>query len=124
MHSDRQQLRALDRATFLQGWHALLWLFPGLHPDNALDHGAEKLDWPEAETVLPGIYHYHRQVHVRSGWPVALVLIGEEAWRRFGECEFTENDFYSAEAQAAGMRYRKIASPRTLSSEGRMPAFF
>ena len=109
MHCDRRQLCALDAATFKHGWHALLWLFPGLHPDNALDHGSEKHDWPEAETVLPGIDLSGRQVHMRSGWPVALVLIGEEAWRRFGEGGFTKDDFYSAEAQAAGMGFRILS---------------
>lgn len=103
MHSDRQQLRALDRGIFLQGWHALLWLFPGLHPDNALDHGDDRLDWPEAETVLPGLAPASRQVHVRSGWPVALVLIGEEAWRRYDANEFEDGQFYNEEAQRAGM---------------------
>jgi DNA (cytosine-5)-methyltransferase 1 len=106
MHSDRRQLRALDRPTFLQGWHALLWLFPGLHPDNALDHGNERLDWPEAETVLPGLAPACRQVHVRSGWPVALVLIGEEAWRRYEAEEISDESFYCAAAQHAGIAHR------------------
>lgn len=111
MHSERQQLRALDRATFLQGWHALLWLFPGLHPDNALDHGNERLDWPEAETVLPGLPLASRQVHVRSGWPVALVLIGEEAWRRYEAEEISDESFYYAAAQHAGLNADRCARP-------------
>ncbi|HEY4248172.1 MAG TPA: DNA cytosine methyltransferase [Lacunisphaera sp.] len=106
MHCDRLQLRALDPVIFVQGWHSLLWLFPGLHPENALDHGSEKHDWPEAETVLPGIAPAHRQVHARSGWPVALVLIGEEAWRRFSARELNRNAFYCSEAQASGMQHR------------------
>jgi DNA (cytosine-5)-methyltransferase 1 len=105
MHCDRRQLRALDAATFTRGWHALLWLFPGLHPDNALDHGSEKLDWPEAETVLPGIDHSSRQFHVRSGWPVALVLIGEEAWRRYDATEIAYETFYCAAAQLAALAH-------------------
>jgi DNA (cytosine-5)-methyltransferase 1 len=111
MHCDQRQLRALDTVTFVQSWHSLLWLFPGLHPDNALDHGPEKHDWPEAETVLPGIAPSHRQVHVRSGWPVALVLIGEEAWRRFSARELDRNSFYCSEAQASGIKLRPQSLP-------------
>jgi len=103
MHCDRRQLRALDTAAFVQGWHSLLWLFPGLHPDNALDHGPEKHDWPEAETILPGIEPSNRQVHVRSGWPVALVLIGKEAWWRYEANEIADAAFYCAEAQHAAL---------------------
>ena len=36
---DRSQLRASEKQVFLRGWFALFYLFPGLHPDNALDHG-------------------------------------------------------------------------------------
>jgi DNA (cytosine-5)-methyltransferase 1 len=35
----RHELRKVDDSTFLRGWHALLYLFPELHPDNATDHG-------------------------------------------------------------------------------------
>jgi DNA (cytosine-5)-methyltransferase 1 len=111
MHCNRRQLRLLDAATFINGWHALLWLFPGLHPDNALDHGAEKHDWPEAETVLPGIELSRRQVHLRSGWPVALVLIGEEAWRRYDAGEIADGVFYCAAAQHAGLSAGLISQP-------------
>jgi DNA (cytosine-5)-methyltransferase 1 len=115
MHCDRMQLRALDAAAFINGWHALLWLFPGLHPDNALDHGAEKLDWPEAEAVLPGIEPSRRQVHVRSGWPVALVLIGGEAWRRYEAGEIADESFYCAEVQQAGLRAFRPSCPVTFA---------
>ena len=38
---DRRQLRATLTPLFLIGWKALLFLFPDLHPDNALDHGQD-----------------------------------------------------------------------------------
>lgn len=103
MNCDRHQLRILDATVFIRGWHALLWLFPGLHPDNALDHGSERLDWPEAATRLPGIGISDRRVNVRSGWPVALVLIGEEAWRRYKAGSIANDIFYCAEVQRAGL---------------------
>ena len=75
-HLDRRALRALPKDECLFGWYALLFLFPGLHPDNALDHGAvieeihtEQLGLPDFERQLDGR-------HTRSGWPVALELIG------------------------------------------------
>jgi len=42
---DRRQLRTWEKAVFLRGWFALFYLFPGLHPDNALDHGDPDLLW-------------------------------------------------------------------------------
>lgn len=103
MNCDRKQLRSLPTANFVSGWHSLLWLFPGLHPDNALDHGTETLEWPEAATVLPGIDPSRRQVHLRSGWPVALCLIGEEAWRRYRADEIADEILYCSDAQRAGL---------------------
>src|SRR5205823_5683817 len=52
---DRRALRALPAEEFLRGWHALLCLFPGLHPDNALDHGADIEAVPAAQLGLPGL---------------------------------------------------------------------
>ncbi len=94
----RQQLRKLDDATFLHGWHALLYLYPDLHPDNAIDHGE---DTERADT-----YHHDQldlsERYARSGWPVSLELIGHEAWRRYEAGSICESDFYCVEAQRAG----------------------
>lgn len=106
MRCTRQELKALPMSDFLKGWHALLWLFPSLHPDNALDHGRDTLDWPEARKVLPLSDSDDLQYYARSGWPVALVLIGEEAWRRYNDYKINRADFYSAEAQASGLLHR------------------
>lgn len=62
MHSDRRQLRTLPPAEFVHGWHALLWLFPNLHPENALEHGHDKHDSPAPVPELESRY-------TRSGWP-------------------------------------------------------
>ncbi len=42
---DRRQLRGAEKPVFLRGWFALFHLFPGLHPDNALDHGDPDARW-------------------------------------------------------------------------------
>jgi DNA (cytosine-5)-methyltransferase 1 len=95
---DRRSLRALSTGEFLLGWQALLFLFPGLHPENALDHGANEEPWPEAQLVFPGLEEAMRRRYVRSGWPVALELIGREAWRRFDAGGISHDQFYNAEA--------------------------
>jgi DNA (cytosine-5)-methyltransferase 1 len=111
---DRHTLRAVPAEEFLRGWHALLFLFPGLHPDNALDHGGVEEPWPEAQLVLPGLDEEKRRRFVRSGWPVALEGIGLEAWRRFKAGEISDEDFYSVEAQRAGL-VRELASAATIT---------
>jgi DNA (cytosine-5)-methyltransferase 1 len=100
---DRRGLRTCTSEVFIRGWFALFYLFPGLHPDNALDHGEQEENWPEASNVLPDIEPHHRRIFVRSGWPVALDLIGREGWRRYRSRELTEEEFYCSAAQRAGM---------------------
>ena len=69
--------RALPKDEFLHGWHALLFLFPGLHPDNALDHGDDVEDVPTEQLGLPGLEQLLTCRYARGGWSVALALIGD-----------------------------------------------
>ena len=102
LRTDRKVLRALSTAEFLRGWHALLWLFPELHPDNAIEHGDERHEEPtSSEAGALG-----RQRYTRSGWPVMLEGFGREAWRRFEADEFSDEAFYCVEAQQAGLAAR------------------
>jgi DNA (cytosine-5)-methyltransferase 1 len=94
----RHQIRKVDDAAFLRGWHALLYLYPDLHPDNAIDHG----ETMEASAALPHDQLDLRQRYMRSGWPVMLELLGREAWRRYEADLISEEDFYCVEAQRAG----------------------
>jgi hypothetical protein len=103
-HLDRRTLRNLSLAEFLRGWHALLFLFPGLHPDNARDHGDAIEEVPTEQLGLPGFERQLNRRHTRSGWPVALELIGHEAWRRYEKREISDEAFYCAEAQRAGLK--------------------
>lgn len=105
-NSTRRELRALDKDTFIKGWHALLFAFPDLHPDNARDHGDAKF---ESEPPLFDSNEL-RQRYSRSGWPVALELIGKEAWRRYEAMSITESDFYYVDAQRAGLNYKQRPS--------------
>ncbi len=95
----RQELQALPLADLLKGWHALFWLFLGLHPDNACDHGTETAEWLEAEKILPNIPEGKQKYYLRSGWPMPLVNIGKEAWRRYDKKEIAEESFYCADVQ-------------------------
>ncbi len=63
------QIRAFDPAAFRRGWHALLFAFPELHPDNAFPkaHGSARFD---AEPPLAEAHEW-RERFERSGWPVA-----------------------------------------------------
>ncbi len=103
-----RELRALAPADFRRGWHALLFAFPELHPDNALPdaHGTARFDAapPLAEAAD------WRERYQRSGWPVALVLIGEEAWRRHEAGELSESALYCVAAQRAGLKVRREAA--------------
>lgn len=100
---DRRQLRSCEKSVFLRGWFALFYLFPGLHPDNALDHGNPSVLWSREQLVLPGLDALATHRFARSGWPVALELLGREAWRRFEGHELEEDEFYCTDAQRLGL---------------------
>jgi DNA (cytosine-5)-methyltransferase 1 len=100
---DQNGLRALTTDEFLRGWHALLLLFPGLHPDNALDHGDAIEEVPLTRLRRLDLEEILTRRHSRSGWPVALVPIGREAWRRYKRNELGAEQFYCLEAQRIGI---------------------
>jgi DNA (cytosine-5)-methyltransferase 1 len=100
---DRSRLRALTVVDFLRGWHALLFLFPRLHPENARDHGTERESLNNEQLNLPGLENLFAHRYVRTGWPVSLELIGREAWRRYEAMQFNEDEFYCVSAQRAGL---------------------
>lgn len=101
---DRSHLRACEKPTFLRGWFALFYLFPGLHPDNALDHGDREEQWAPEAPALPGLEDLSTDRFSRSGWPVALELIGHEASRRYDAGQLTDEEFYCADAQRLGLQ--------------------
>lgn len=101
-----KELRRLEKAEFLRAWRAVAYLYPGLHPDSALDHGTrieQRTEGPswvmmvEPRLVSP----FYRQ----SGWPVVLGPLAKEAWRRADSGELADDQLYCIEAQHAGMGY-------------------
>lgn len=104
-----RDLQHLPKEEFLAGWHALLFYFPELHPDGALDHGKAITTVSLKRSNISGVRRLLARRYARSGWPVALEKIGEEGWRRFRLQELSNDDFYHAPAQYRGlMRMGKI----------------
>jgi len=97
-------IRKLSSAEFLRGWCAVGFLYAGLHPDSALEHGTEVShnidEVREIRAIEPRLLAPY---YVRSGWPVVLAPVAAEAWRRYGAKEMKDDEFYCSEAVVAGM---------------------
>lgn len=101
-------LKAMDTEALKKAWYAVAFLYAGLHPDAALDHGEDIVRRP-AEDYAPISRLEPRLLapyYERSGWPVVLAPLAREAWRRFRAGLLRDNEFYCAEAQRAGMCHR------------------
>jgi len=102
--TDSGTLRDVSAAEFKRGWYAVGFLYPGLHPDSALDHGEEvsdvSRDVPEIRLIEPRLLAPY---HVQSGWPVVLAPVAAEAWRRYRAGELKDAEFYCSEAVIAGL---------------------
>lgn len=73
-------LEQLSREQFVRTWSAILYLFPGLHPDG----------YEDAE----------------SGWPRALRRFAAEAWRRAEAGELLDEELYPSDTQWSGLYNR------------------
>lgn len=101
--ADRQECRTSNKQELLTGWFALQYLFPGLNPDDAIDSSEQVEPWPEAKTLFP---HLAPAMHYRSfesEWPIALVELLREMWRRYETGEIEDADLYCHEAQRLGL---------------------
>ena len=115
---DRRQLRLCEKSQFLRGWYSLFYLFPNLHPLNALDHGDIDAVWSPEQTALLGFESFGAVRFERSGWPVALELLGIEAWRRYQARQLTDKEFYCVDAQWLGLLAgRSVARSRRPRSQ-------
>lgn len=99
-------LSQMDKTEFLRAWRAVAFLYPGLHPDSALDHGttievrSEGPAWvvKKAPSLISPYY-------CQSGWPVALKPLADEAWRRDSIGLLADEELYATDAQRAGMTH-------------------
>lgn len=105
--SDGGSLHRVAAADFRRGWFAIGFLYPGLHPDGALDHGTTVSQ--EARSV-PDVVPFDGRLlaprYERSGWPVVLAPVAAEARRRYDTGELSDGAFYCSEAVIAGMCFR------------------
>ena len=116
--SDDGTIRKLSAAAFRRGWYAIGFLFAGLHPDSALEHGSEVSDdgedVPRIRAVEPRLL---APFYVQSGWPVVLAPRAREAWRRYEAEELKDDEFYCSEAVVAGMCHRSPRLKREVTRE-------
>jgi DNA (cytosine-5)-methyltransferase 1 len=105
--AEGRSIRRLPTAEFLRGWYSIAFLYSGLHPDSALEHGQEISGRHDAAPVVDGVeLRQLAPYYVRSGWPVALAPVAREAWRRYKAGEIKEEEFYCTQAVVAGMLHR------------------
>lgn len=65
-------------AEFKQAWQKVRLILPHLHPESALDNGREISDVPRRDVSF-----CLEPFYIRSGWPVEVVPIAEEAHFRY-----------------------------------------
>jgi DNA (cytosine-5)-methyltransferase 1 len=113
---DSRALKEVPSKVFKRAWYSISFIFMGLHPDSALEHGKEisndAEDYPVVSAEDPRLIN---PFYVQSGWPVVLELIGREAWRRYERGLMADEEFYCSEAQMAGAFSR---NPELLISYG------
>jgi DNA (cytosine-5)-methyltransferase 1 len=105
--SEAKKLRKVPVSEFRRGWFAIGFLYPGLHPDGALDHGHELsneiVNHAAIRKIEPRLL---APFYVESGWPVVLAPVVRDAWRRYRNEELRDDEFYCSEAVIAGMCHR------------------
>lgn len=87
-----ESVHDFSREEFINVWHSIAYLHPGLHPDD--------YDDPD------------------SGWPRALERFAAEAWRRFEAGELTEAELYPVDAAWSSV-YDSLARPPTADESRR-----
>ena len=102
--SESNMLCHVSDEEFKRGWYSFGFLYPGLHPDNALEHGTKISNKIEKYSMLHKIEpRLLAPFYTESGWPVVLAPIAEEAWRRYEAGDLKDEEFYCSEAAIAGM---------------------
>lgn len=114
-------LQTLPDPEFKRGWYSVGFLYPGLHPDSALEHGTEISGGTDARSeILTLEPRLDSPSYSRSGWPVVLAPLVHEAGQRFVAGRLKENEFYCNDAIAAGIRH--FGSVQRRRSEPGVPA--
>lgn len=116
--ADSKAIRKIPLEQFRKGWFSIGFLYPGLHPDSALDHGDEvssdianhfEIRKVDQRLVVP--------FYVESGWPVVLEPVAKEGWRRYNSGELKDDEFYCSEAVTAGLCSRSFEIKQEIKRE-------
>jgi len=99
-----KNIKQLPKAEFLKAWWSIGYLHPNLHPDAAMDNGKVV-----SRGTKRGVSFVLEPVYVRSGWPVELIPVAQEARRRFESKLIAEDDYYCSVAVMAGAMLGKQA---------------
>ena len=104
---DKRALRKVSDVDFKRAWYSIAFIYMGLHPDSALEHGEQiandMSDYAPVSAIEPRLTNpYYEQ----SGWPVVLAPVAKEAWRRYESGSINDDEFYCSEAQMAGICHR------------------
>jgi DNA (cytosine-5)-methyltransferase 1 len=79
----------VDDGNFKQAWQKIHLLLPHLHPESALDNGKEISAIP-SRTISFCLEPYF----IRSGWPVELAPIAQEASRRHQSGRLASSEYF------------------------------
>ncbi|MBX2981676.1 MAG: hypothetical protein KF843_03305 [Flavobacteriales bacterium] len=105
-------LSDMSHEDFLKAWFSIGYLYGGLHPDEATDHGTEismKAEGPDRFRLIePRLI---APFYVQSGWPVVLAPLADEAWARYEDGLLEDDELYCYEALQHGL-LKRILIPR------------
>jgi DNA (cytosine-5)-methyltransferase 1 len=104
---DQAELKKVSIIEIKQAWYAVGFLYMGLHPDSALEHGSlVRSDGEDVKLIARNYPELINPYYEQSGWPVLLEGLAAEAWRRYEKGEMEDDEFYCSFAQMAGHEYR------------------
>jgi DNA (cytosine-5)-methyltransferase 1 len=97
-----QTLPSMTDEEFKMHWPSVAYLYPGLHPDDALNHGSDvAASSRENHPVLERFPELRAPFYTQSGWPVSLESVAAEAWTRYLASRLIEQEMYCTSAQQA-----------------------
>lgn len=110
-------LKNMPHDEFLKAWFAIGYLYGGLNPDEATFHGSEvshEDDGPDRFRLIePRLI---APFYVRSGWPLVLAPIADEAWRRDELGMMADDELYCYELVKIGILDRMSGQTGLLST--------
>jgi len=102
---DAKTIRNRTSDEFKRDWFSIGYLYPGLHPEAVLNNNGRFSNRLKSHLQSSPIEsHLSLPCNMDSGWPVVLVPVVREAWRRYKMGELKEVEFYCSEAAALGIQ--------------------